>query len=339
MRVLLTGGAGYIGSHTAVVLLEQGHEVVVIDDLSNSSTESLRRVQQLTGSTLTFVQADLTDAEASRAALADETFDSVIHFAGLKSVGESVAQPTRYYATNINSTLVLLDLMRERNVSRLVFSSSATVYGDPQTPLISENHPVGVHLTNPYGWTKAMNEQIITDAAVAWPELAAVNLRYFNPVGAHPSGRIGEDPNGIPNNLMPFVAQVAVGRRPSLAVFGNDYPTVDGTGVRDYIHVMDLAEGHVAALHAAVPGVLAVNLGSGVGTSVLEAVAGFEMASGVAVPYRIETRRPGDVASVIADPTLAEQRLQWRTRRSFAEACRDTWAWQSRNPDGYATKN
>lgn len=336
MRVLLTGGAGYIGSHTALVLLEQGHEVVVLDDLSNSSEESLRRVSELTGQPTSFVRADLTDPAASRAALDGVDFDAVIHFAGLKAVGESVAQPTRYYRTNLDSTLVLLDLMRERGVTRLVFSSSATVYGDPQTDLIAESHPVGVALSNPYGWTKAMNEQIIADTAAAWPELAAVNLRYFNPVGAHPSGRIGEDPAGPPNNLMPYVAQVAVGRRERLSVFGDDYPTRDGTGVRDYIHVMDLAEGHVAALTRAESGVAAYNLGSGIGTSVLEAVRAFEAASGREVPYAIEARRPGDLATVVADPALAAERLGWRTRRSFAEACRDAWAWQSANPRGYA---
>ena len=335
MRVLLTGGAGYIGSHTALVLLEQGHEVVVLDDLSNSSRESVRRVEELTGQKVTFVQADLTDPHATRAWLDGIAFDAVIHFAGLKAVGESVEQPTRYYRVNLDSTLVLLDLMRERDVTRLVFSSSATVYGDPQTPLIAETHPVGVGLTNPYGWTKAMNEQIIRDAAAAWPALAAVNLRYFNPVGAHPSGRIGEDPSGIPNNLMPYVAQVAVGRRERLAVFGDDSPTVDGTGVRDYIHVMDLAEGHVAALTHAEPGVQAFNLGSGVGTSVLEAVRGFEAASGRAVPYAIHPRRAGDLATVVADPALALSRLGWRTTRSFTEACRDVWSWQSANPQGY----
>ncbi len=337
MRVLLTGGAGYIGSHTALVLLEAGHDVVVLDDLSNSSRESLRRVEGLTGRTARFVRADLTDAAATRAGLAGIDFDAVIHFAGLKAVGESVEQPTRYYRTNIDSTLVLLDLMRERDVDRLVFSSSATVYGDPQTPLIAESHPVGVGLTNPYGWSKAMNEQIIRDAAAARPALAAVNLRYFNPVGAHPSGRIGEDPSGIPNNLMPYVAQVAVGRREQLSVYGDDYPTHDGTGVRDYIHVMDLAEGHVAALTRAEPGVQHYNLGSGVGTSVLEAVRAFEAASGRPVPYRVQPRRAGDLATVVADPALALEKLGWRTRRSFEEACRDAWAWQSANPGGFTT--
>ncbi|MBN9613156.1 MAG: UDP-glucose 4-epimerase GalE, partial [Actinobacteria bacterium] len=245
MRVLLTGGAGYIGSHTALVLLEHGHEVVVLDDFSNSSAEAVRRVEQLTGSGIQLIEADLA-APGVAELLAGIEFDAVIHFAGLKAVGESVQQPTRYYRTNLDSTLNLLELMGERGVTRLVFSSSATVYGDPEYVPLDEEHPVGVGLTSPYGWSKAMNEQIIRDARAARPELSAVLLRYFNPVGAHPSGRIGEDPAGIPNNLMPFIAQVAVGKRERLSVFGDGYPTVDGTGVRDYIHVMDLAEGHVA---------------------------------------------------------------------------------------------
>ncbi|BDZ39211.1 hypothetical protein GCM10025863_18250 [Microbacterium suwonense] len=253
MRVLLTGGAGYIGSHTALTLLEAGHDVVVLDDFSNSRRESLRRVEQLTGRGVQVIVADLADRAAADAALQDADFDAVVHLAGLKAVGESVAQPARYYRTNLVSTLNLLDIMRDKGVDRLVFSSSATVYGDPQTPRIAEDHPVGLGLTNPYGWSKAMNEQIIRDVQRAWPQLQTVLLRYFNPVGAHPSGRIGEDPAGIPNNLMPFVAQVAVGRREKLAVFGDGYATPDGTGVRDYIHVMDLAEGHVAALERLSP--------------------------------------------------------------------------------------
>lgn len=335
MRVLLTGGAGYIGSHTALVLAEQGHEVIVLDNLSNGSQEALRRVSEITQKTITLVEADLTDPVAVEAALEHIVFDAVIHFAGLKSVGESVREPTRYYSQNINSTLVLLNLMRERNVTKLVFSSSATVYGHPKTPVISEEHPVGIGLTNPYGWSKAMNEQIIADAAHAWPALRAVNLRYFNPVGAHESGMIGEDPKGIPNNLLPYIAQVAIGSREYLAVFGDDYETPDGTGVRDFIHVMDLAHGHVAALHAAREGVLAVNLGTGIGTSVLEAVAEFERASGKCIPYQTQERRSGDLASVIADPAYAWETLHWKTSRSFADACRDAWKWQSQNPNGY----
>ena len=335
MRVLLTGGAGYIGSHTALVLLEQGHDVVVIDDLSNGNLEALRRVERLTGKTLTFVQADLTDANAVREALADSDFEAVVHFAGLKAVGESVAQPVRYYRTNLSSTLTLLDLLAERDVNTLVFSSSATVYGDPETPLIAETHRAGVGLTNPYGWSKYMNEQIIKDAAAARPEMSVVLLRYFNPVGAHPSGCIGEDPAGIPNNLLPFIAQVAVGRREQLAVFGDDYDTPDGTGVRDYIHVMDLAEGHVAAMQHACPGIQTFNLGSGVGTSVLEAVKTFEEVSGCPVPYAIAPRRSGDLATVVADPQLAKEQLNWQTTRTFTDACTDAWNWQVQNPTGY----
>ncbi|QZY51151.1 UDP-glucose 4-epimerase GalE [Leucobacter tenebrionis] len=335
MRVLLTGGAGYIGSHTALVLLERGHEVVVLDDFSNSSPEAVRRVEQLTEREIPIIEADLADREAAAAALAGVDFEAVIHFAGLKSVGESVVQPTRYYRVNIDSTLVLLDLMRERGVEKLVFSSSATVYGDPETAPIDESHRAGVGLTNPYGWSKFMNEQIIRDTHTAWPELAAVLLRYFNPVGAHPSGRIGEDPSGIPNNLMPFIAQVAVGKREKLSVFGDSYPTPDGTGVRDYIHVMDLAEGHVAALERIEAGIETYNLGSGVGSSVLEVVRAFEEASGRPVPYAVAPPRPGDVAEVVADPRRANERLGWSTTRDLAEACRDSWAWQSANPGGY----
>ncbi len=335
MRVLLTGGAGYIGSHTALVLLEHGHEVLVLDDFSNSSVESVRRVEELTGSTIPVIEVDLTDVEASRSALADHRFDSVIHLAGLKAVGESVAQPTRYYRTNLDSTLNLLDLMRERGVLRLVFSSSATVYGAPETLPLVEDHPVGSGITNPYGWSKAMNEQIIRDAHTSWPELGAVLLRYFNPVGAHPSGRIGEDPTGTPNNLMPFIAQVAVGRREQLQVFGDEYATPDGTGVRDYIHVMDLAEGHVTALERLAAGVTAYNLGTGQGSSVLEVVRAFERASGVPVPFEIVAARAGDLAEAVADPRKANEELGWRARRSLDEACRDTWAWQSANPNGF----
>ena len=336
MRVLLTGGAGYIGSHTALTLIGRGHEVVVLDDFSNSSPEAIRRVEELAGASIPVVEADLADREAASAALARVEFDAVIHFAGLKAVGESVAEPTRYYRVNIDSTLALLDLMAERGVTRIVFSSSATVYGDPAVSPIDEEQPVGVGLTNPYGWSKFMNEQIIRDAQRARPELEAVLLRYFNPVGAHPSGRIGEDPAGIPNNLMPFIAQVAVGKRERLAVFGDTYPTPDGTGVRDYIHVMDLAEGHVAALEGAAEGVTVYNLGSGTGSSVLEVVRAFEEASGRPIPYDIVEARAGDVATVVADPARANAELDWRTTRTLAEACRDSWSWQSQNPGGYA---
>lgn len=335
MRILLTGGAGYIGSHTALVLLEQNHEVVVIDDLSNGSVEAIKRVEQLSGKSIKFIYGDLTEPHSVRKCFDDDSFDAVIHFAGLKAVGESVDQPTRYYRVNLDSTLALLEVMQEQRVDKLVFSSSATVYGEPQASLIDEGHPVGVGITNPYGWSKAMNEQIISDVAKAWPQLSAVNLRYFNPVGAHPSGRIGEAPSGIPNNLMPFIARVAAGKLERLAVFGNDYDTRDGTGVRDFIHVMDLAEGHLAALLHAKPGVKTYNLGSGHGTSVLEALRAFEKAAGRAIPYEISPRRSGDLASVIADPRLAKIEIDWETHRTFDDACQDTWKWQSLNPEGY----
>lgn len=335
MRVLLTGGAGYIGSHTALVLLERGHEVIVLDDFSNSSPEAVRRVAELAGKQIPVLRVDLADAAAARAALADVDFEAAIHFAGLKAVGESVQQPGRYYRVNINSTLNLLDIMAAKNVTKLVFSSSATVYGEPQYVPLDEQHPVGLGVTNPYGWSKFMIEQMIRDVQLARPELSAVLLRYFNPVGAHPSGRIGEDPAGIPNNLMPFIAQVAVGKRAKLNVFGDSYPTSDGTGVRDYIHVLDLAEGHVAALEGMEPGVRAVNLGSGAGSSVLEVVQAFAAASGREIPYEIVPPRAGDVAAMVADAKLAEELWGWRTTRSLADACRDSWNWQSQNPDGY----
>jgi UDP-glucose 4-epimerase len=336
VRILLTGGAGYIGSHVALVLLEEGHDVLLLDDFSNSSHEAVKRVQDLVGRSVDLVECDLADLAAAKAALQNEQFDAAIHFAGLKAVGESVAKPSEYYRTNLTSTLNLVDIMRAKDVRKLVFSSSATVYGVPAVERIDEDQPVGVDVSNPYGWTKAMNEQIIRDVQVAWPELEAVLLRYFNPVGAHPSGRIGEDPSGIPNNLMPFVAQVAVGRRDHLSVFGDQYPTHDGTGVRDYIHVMDLAEGHVAALHHLRPGVEAYNLGSGEGQSVLDVVHAFEAASGRDIPYQIVAPRAGDLAATIADPAKANRDLKWHTTRSLAEACRDTWNWQSQNPNGFS---
>ena len=335
MRVLLTGGAGYIGSHTALVLLERGHEVVVLDDFSNSSREAVRRVEALTGKQIPVIEADLADRDAAAAAFTGLEVDAVVHFAGLKAVGESVAQPTRYYRVNIDSTLNLLDLMREHSITKLVFSSSATVYGDPQYVPQDEAHPAGVGLTNPYGWSKAMIEQIIRDTQVSWPELEGVLLRYFNPVGAHPSGRIGEDPSGIPNNLMPFIAQVAVGKRDKLSVFGDTYPTPDGTGVRDYIHVMDLAEGHVAALERMSAGVRTFNLGSGTGSSVLDVVRAFGAAAGREIPYEVVPARDGDVAETVANPAKANAELEWQTQRTLDDACRDSWAWQSANPDGY----
>ncbi|REJ08088.1 UDP-glucose 4-epimerase GalE [Microbacterium bovistercoris] len=338
MRILLTGGAGYIGSHVALVLLEAGHDVLLLDDFSNSSREAIDRVQDLTSRTIDVIECDLADRAAADAALKKEHFDAAIHFAGLKAVGESVAKPSEYYRTNLNSTLNLLDIMREKDVRKLVFSSSATVYGTPAEGVerLDETQPVGQGITNPYGWTKAFNEQIIRDVHVAWPELEAVLLRYFNPVGAHPSGRIGEDPSGIPNNLMPFVAQVAVGRRDHLSVFGDQYPTHDGTGVRDYIHVMDLAEGHMAALEHLKAGVETYNLGSGEGQSVLDVVKAFGDAAGREIPYQVVAPRPGDLPTTIADPTKANRELDWHTTRSLAEACRDTWNWQSQNPNGFA---
>lgn len=337
MRVLLTGGAGYIGSHTALVLLEQGHEVAVLDDLSNGSVEALRRVEELTERSLEFVQGDLTDAQVTHDALEQFRPEAVIHLAGLKAVGESVERPLYYYQTNLTSTLNLLHSMQALGVEKLIFSSSATVYGDPQWLPITEAHPVGIGIQNPYGWTKYMNEQIIRDTTGAWPALAVVNLRYFNPVGAHSSGRIGEDPSGPPNNLLPFISQVAAGVRPQLAVFGNDYDTPDGTGVRDYIHVMDLAAGHVDALSVATPGIKTFNLGTGLGTSVLEAISTFEEASGQSIPCVVQPRRAGDVAVVVADPGLARTELGWQTQRTFFDACRDTWKWQSQNPSGYSS--
>lgn len=335
MRVLLTGGAGYIGSHTALVLVEHGHEVLVLDDFSNSSIEAVRRVEALTGASIPVIEADLTDREAAVRTLAGQRFDAVMHFAGLKAVGESTEQPVRYYRVNLESTLNLLDLMRERGVDRLVFSSSATVYGAPQYLPQDEEHPVGIGLTSPYGRSKAMNEQIIRDAQAARPELGAMLLRYFNPVGAHPSGLIGEDPSGMPNNLMPFIAQVAVGKRERLSVFGDGYPTIDGTGVRDYIHVMDLAEGHVAALERLAPGVSAYNLGSGRGSSVLEVLRAYERATGTTIPYEIVAARAGDAAEAVADPRRANEELGWRAKRDLDEACRDSWAWQRSNPNGF----
>lgn len=339
VRVLLTGGAGYIGSHTAVELMNLGHDAIILDNFSNSDPEVINRIQQITGKNLELIEVDLVDKVATEAALANTVFDAVIHFAGLKAVGESVRIPTTYYRVNLISTMNLLEIMRFRDVRKLVFSSSATVYGEPQTIPIDESHPVGVAITNPYGWSKAMNEQIIRDAANATPEFSAVLLRYFNPVGAHTSGLIGEDPQGIPNNLMPFIAQVAVGRRPKLSVFGNSYDTADGTGVRDYIHVTDLALGHIAALEHLEPGCTEYNLGSGQGSSVLEVVAAFEAASGQSVPYEIEGPRPGDTATVIADPTRAAEALHWNASHSLEDACRDTWRWQSTNPNGLGNRS
>ena len=335
MQVLVTGGAGYIGSHTCVELLEAGHSVTAVDNLSNSKEESLRRVREITGRELAFVRADLRDGAALDALFSQQAFDAVIHFAGLKAVGESVQRPIDYFENNVGGTLSLCRAMAKAGVKRLVFSSSATVYGDPASVPIREDFPLSA--TNPYGRSKLFIEEILRDLHVADPSWNLALLRYFNPVGAHRCGRIGEDPNGIPNNLMPFVAQVAGGKLPKLRVFGNDYPTPDGTGVRDYIHVVDLAKGHLAALDKLqqAPGAVVYNLGTGRGYSVLEMVAAFERASGRPVPYEIVERRPGDIATCYADPTLAREELHWQAQLDIDAMVSDTWRWQSENPDGY----
>lgn len=336
MKILVTGGAGYIGSHTCVELIKAGMEPVVVDNLSNSKAEALRRVERITGQPVTFFRADIRDKAALEAILARHPVSAVVHFAGLKAVGESVALPLRYYDNNVAGTITLCEAMAEAGVKRIVFSSSATVYGDPHALPIREDFPVGA-TTNPYGRSKFMIEEILRDLQRADPEWRVVLLRYFNPVGAHESGLIGEDPNDVPNNLMPYIAQVAVGRRPHLNVFGDDYPTPDGTGVRDYIHVVDLALGHVAALRylEGHTGVVTVNLGTGRGHSVLEMVHAFERASGRKIPYRIAPRRPGDVASCYADPSLAERLFGWRAERGIEAMCADAWRWQRLNPQGY----
>ena len=339
MHVLVTGGAGYIGSHTCLELLHSGHQVTVIDNLANSSREALRRVEALSGRSLTFHEVDLLDLEALRTVFRQTPeATAVIHFAGLKAVGESVRIPLRYYQNNLNGTLNLCQVMAEQEVKVLVFSSSATVYGDPASVPIREDFPLSC--TNPYGRTKLMIEEILRDLHRADPTWRIGLLRYFNPVGAHPSGRIGEDPGGIPNNLMPYIAQVAVGSLGELAVFGGDYPTPDGTGVRDYIHVVDLALGHLRALEKLVdtPGVLTCNLGTGRGYSVLDMVRAFEAACGRTIPYRIVDRRSGDIAQCYADPSLARQELGWQATRDLGEMCADSWRWQSANPQGYGPK-
>ncbi|AQA16885.1 UDP-glucose 4-epimerase GalE [Halioglobus japonicus] len=334
--VLVTGGAGYIGSHACVSLVEAGFTVVVLDNLCNSSREAVARVEQITGADIPAIEGDIRDAQCLADVFASHRIDAVMHFAGLKAVGESVEKPLEYYDNNVNGTLVLLGAMEQAGVTRMIFSSSATVYGDPASMPIREDFPTSA--TNPYGRSKLMVEEILGDWAVARPNWSIGRLRYFNPVGAHASGRIGEDPSGIPNNLMPFVAQVAVGRREKLAVFGDDYPTPDGTGVRDYIHVVDLAEGHVAALNYVLekPGLLTVNLGTGNGSSVLDMVRAFEAASGKPVPYEIVARRAGDIAECWADPALAEELLGWKASRTLEDMCADTWRWQSANPAGYS---
>ena len=336
MAILVTGGAGYIGSHTCVELLNEGYEVVVVDNLCNSSEEALHRVEKITGKKVTFYKADLLDKEALEKIFEKENIDSVIHFAGLKAVGESVRKPLEYYHNNITGTLILCDVMRQHGVKNMVFSSSATVYGDPAFVPITEECPKG-KITNPYGQTKGMLEQILTDLHVADLEWNIILLRYFNPIGAHKSGTIGEDPKGIPNNLVPYIAQVAVGKLACLGVFGNDYDTPDGTGVRDYIHVVDLAIGHVKAIKKLEDkeGVLIYNLGTGHGYSVLDVVKAYEKACGKPIPYEIKERRPGDIASCYADPTKAKEELGWVAERGIEEMCEDSWRWQSQNPDGY----
>ena len=335
MRVLVCGGAGYIGSHTCVALAERGHEAAILDNFSNSSPTVLARIAALTGRAPALHRADIRDARALADVFAQGRFDAVIHFAALKAVGESCEKPLAYFDNNIAGTLVLLQAMRDAGVSRLVFSSSATVYGEPDAVPIDEDAPLSA--TNPYGRTKLVAEQLIGDVCAADPALRAISLRYFNPVGAHPSGTMGESPSGVPNNLMPYVCQVAVGRRAQLQVYGGDWPTVDGTGVRDYIHVMDLAEAHVHAIERidGVRGHLPLNVGVGRGISVLQLVRAFEAASGRTVPYRIVERRQGDVAEVYADPARAADVLGWRAQRDVDAMCRDAWRWQSMNPAGY----
>ena len=333
---LVTGGAGYIGSHTLIELINNNFEVVVIDNLANSSRESLRRVEQITGHEIPFIEADVRDQSALDDIFTTYDIDSVIHFAGLKAVGESVAKPLEYYDNNLVSTMTLLEAMREHNVKQLVFSSSATVYGSPSELPLRETSTVGVGLTNPYGKTKYMIEQIIQDYCAADPAFEATILRYFNPIGAHQSGQIGEDPNGIPNNLLPYVAQVAVGKLQSVGVFGNDYDTPDGTGVRDYIHVVDLARGHVAALQHMKAGASIYNLGTGNGTSVLEIIKAFSKACERDLPYEIKPRRAGDIATCYADCSKAERELGWRAELSIEQACADSWRWQSQNPNGFS---
>ena len=335
MKILLTGGAGFIGSHTCVEIVEAGHDVVIADDLSNSKPAVLDRLKELTGKEIPFYNIDVADRQKVDEMFAKENFDAVIHFAGFKAVGESVAKPVMYYRNNIDTTLTLLETMAKYNVNNFVFSSSATVYGVPERVPLVEGMKTGC--TNPYGWTKLMIEQILTDATVANKELSVVLLRYFNPIGAHESGRIGEDPTGIPNNLLPYITQVAIGKLPQLGVFGNDYPTHDGTGVRDYIHVVDLAKGHVKAIEYAAEhkGTEIFNLGTGTGYSVLDIVKAFEKANNIEIPYVIKPRRDGDIAECYADPVKAKEKLGWQAEKSLEEMCRDSWRWQFNNPKGY----
>lgn len=336
MAVLVTGGAGFIGSHTVVELQNAGYDVVVVDNLCNSSKKSLERVEEITGKPVAFYECDILDAKGLEKIFTENEIDSVIHFAGLKAVGESVQKPWEYYYNNISGSLILFDVMRKHNVKNIIFSSSATVYGVPAEIPVTEKCPKG-EITNPYGQTKGMLEQVLSDIQKADPEWNVILLRYFNPIGAHKSGRIGENPNGIPNNLMPYITQVAVGKLKSLGVFGDDYDTPDGTGVRDYIHVVDLAIGHVKSIEKLKenPGLKIYNLGTGVGYSVLDIVKNFEAATGVKVPYEIKPRRAGDIATNYADASLAKEELGWVAERGIKEMCEDSWRWQSNNPNGF----
>ena len=335
MSILVTGGAGYIGSHTCIALIEAGYDIVIFDNFSNASKESIKRVEKIVKQNITVIEGDIRNKDALETLFSKYTIDAVIHFAGLKAVGESVAQPLKYYDNNVHGTLVLCEVMAKHGCKSIVFSSSATVYGDPHTTPIQEHFPLSA--TNPYGRSKLMVEEILRDVHTSDKDWRIVLLRYFNPVGAHHSGTIGEDPNDIPNNLMPFIAQTAIGKRPCLNVFGDDYPTHDGTGVRDYIHVVDLADGHIKALQkiADAKEVLTVNLGTGKGYSVLDVVKAFEKASGKKVPYQIAPRRAGDIAQCYADPSYAKEILGWEAKRSLEEMCQDSWHWQSNNPNGY----
>ncbi|GHU82034.1 UDP-glucose 4-epimerase [Clostridia bacterium] len=335
MKILLAGGAGFIGSHTCIELVAAGYDVVIADDFSNSKPEVLNRLKELTGKNIPFYNIDVKDKAATEAMFEKENFDSVVHFAGFKAVGESVAKPLMYYRNNLDTTFTLLETMAKYGVNQFVFSSSATVYGIPKTVPLIEG--MDTSCTNPYGWTKLMIEQILTDAAVANPKLSVVLLRYFNPIGAHPSGRIGEDPSGIPNNLIPYITQVAAGKLEKLGVFGDDYNTPDGTGVRDYIHVVDLANGHVKAIDYADKhtGVEIFNLGTGIGYSVLDIVKAFEDANNIKIPYQIKPRRSGDIAECYSDPAKAKEQLGWTAEKNLYDMCKDSWNWQSNNLQGY----